>query len=77
MITILTPTYNREKTLTKAYESLLKQTNKDFEWLVVDDGSIDNTKKFSDFTNKVIEVDISSIDKENIEFENVMEKVKR
>lgn len=45
MITILTPTYNREKKLTRAYKSLLEQTSKEFEWLVVDDGSIDNTKK--------------------------------
>ena len=44
MITVLTPTYNREKTLKRAYESLLSQTNKDFEWIVVDDGSTDNTK---------------------------------
>ena len=44
MITILTPTYNREKTLQRVYESLLAQTNKDFEWVIVDDGSTDNTK---------------------------------
>lgn len=43
MITILTPTYNRKKTLTRAYESLLNQTNKEFEWLVIDDGSTDDT----------------------------------
>lgn len=45
MITILTPTYNRCHTLTTAYNSLVTQTNKDFEWLVIDDGSTDNTKK--------------------------------
>ena len=44
MITIITPTYNREHTLTKAYNSLKNQTNKDFVWLIVDDGSKDNTK---------------------------------
>lgn len=44
MITILTATYNREKTLKRTYESLLAQTNKDFEWIIVDDGSTDNTK---------------------------------
>ncbi len=44
MITILTPTYNREKNLSHLYESLAKQSNKDFEWLVIDDGSSDNTK---------------------------------
>ena len=44
MITVLTATYNREKTLQRVYESLLAQTNKDFEWVIVDDGSTDNTK---------------------------------
>lgn len=43
-ITIVTPTYNREYTLNRCYESLCNQTNKDFLWLVIDDGSKDNTK---------------------------------
>lgn len=42
-ITIITPTYNRADLLPGLYGSLLRQTNKDFEWLVVDDGSKDNT----------------------------------
>ncbi len=42
--TVLTPTYNRAHTLTRLYESLKKQTIKDFEWLVIDDGSQDNTE---------------------------------
>jgi glycosyltransferase involved in cell wall biosynthesis len=50
--TVFTPTYNRENTLARCYESLLSQTFKDFEWLIVDDGSTDNTeslvKKFAD-----------------------------
>lgn len=41
--TILTPTYNRAGTLHRVYESLCQQTFKDFEWVVVDDGSTDNT----------------------------------
>lgn len=44
LITILTPTYNRSNLLKKLYDSLLSQTNKNFEWLIVDDGSIDDTK---------------------------------
>ena len=44
MVTILTPTYNRGYIIKKAYESLLNQTDKDFEWLVIDDGSSDNTE---------------------------------
>lgn len=43
MITVFTPTYNRAYTLPKLFESLCSQTSKDFEWLVVDDGSSDNT----------------------------------
>lgn len=44
MITVFTPTYNRAKFLPRAYESLCKQTFKDFEWVIVDDGSKDDTK---------------------------------
>ena len=44
-ITIFTPTYNRAYIIEKLYESLKSQTNKNFEWLVIDDGSIDNTEK--------------------------------
>lgn len=42
-LTIITPTYNRAALLPKLYESLLRQTNSDFTWLVVDDGSGDGT----------------------------------
>lgn len=44
-ITIFTPTYNRAYILERCYKSLVKQTNKKFEWLIVDDGSTDNTKE--------------------------------
>lgn len=43
-LTIFTPTYNREKYLSKLYNSLLQQKNKLFQWLIVDDGSTDNTR---------------------------------
>ncbi|WP_102344738.1 glycosyltransferase family A protein [Bacillus sp. Marseille-P3661] len=43
--TVFTPTYNRENALNRVYESLKKQTIRDFQWLIVDDGSIDNTNK--------------------------------
>lgn len=42
--TIFTPTYNRADLLCRVYESLKRQTFKDFEWLIIDDGSTDNTK---------------------------------
>ena len=45
MLTVLTPTYNRGYILQKAYESLCRQSCTDFEWVVVDDGSADNTQE--------------------------------
>lgn len=45
LFTVLTPTYNRAHTLARVYESLAEQTFQDFEWLVVDDGSTDNTRE--------------------------------
>ena len=44
MLTIFTPTYNRSNFLKRVYESLLQQKNKNFEWIVVDDGSTDMTE---------------------------------
>lgn len=44
-LTIFTPTYNRAHTLVRTYQSLCLQTCKDFEWLIIDDGSTDNTRK--------------------------------
>ncbi len=43
LITIFTPTYNRASLLPRLYESLKRQTRKDFKWIVVDDGSTDET----------------------------------
>lgn len=44
-ITVLTPAYNRGTLLEKLYESLCAQDCKDFEWLIVDDGSTDDTSE--------------------------------
>ncbi|EEL78879.1 Glycosyl transferase family 2 [Bacillus cereus AH1271] len=44
-LTVFTPTYNRGYCLQGCYESLKKQTCKDFIWLIIDDGSDDNTKE--------------------------------
>ncbi|MBW4715517.1 glycosyltransferase family 2 protein [Prevotella denticola] len=43
MITVFTPTYNRGDLLNRLYQSLCKQKNKEFEWIIVDDGSTDET----------------------------------
>lgn len=45
MVTIFTPTYNRAYIIGKLYGSLLEQTDRNFEWLIVDDGSTDNTRE--------------------------------
>lgn len=42
-LTVFTPAYNRAHTLPRTYESLRRQQNKDFLWLIVDDGSKDDT----------------------------------
>lgn len=44
-LTVFTPAYNRAHTISRTYESLLRQTCQDFEWLVIDDGSTDNTQE--------------------------------
>lgn len=44
ILTIFTPTYNRAYTLHNCYESLKRQSNKEFIWLIIDDGSSDNTE---------------------------------
>lgn len=43
LFTVFTPTYNRANVLHRVYESLCAQTFRNFEWLIVDDGSTDNT----------------------------------
>lgn len=44
-ITVLTPTYNRGYIIRRTYESLLQQHYRDFKWLIIDDGSVDDTKE--------------------------------
>ena len=43
LLTIITPTYNRAKLLPNLYESLQKQEDHNFVWLIVDDGSTDDS----------------------------------
>ena len=48
LITVFTPTYNRAYIIEKLYKSLQQQTKKNFEWIIVDDNSSDNTENLID-----------------------------
>lgn len=48
LLTVFTPTYNRAHTLGRTYHSLQAQTSSDFLWLIIDDGSTDDTKRLVD-----------------------------
>lgn len=57
-LTIFTPTYNRGYIIKNCYESLCSQTNKNFVWLIVDDGSTDNTEKLVETWKKERKISI-------------------
>ena len=66
ILTVFTPAYNRAHTLGRTYESLKKQNSKDFVWMIVDDGSSDNTKVLVDeWKQEEKEFEIRYIYKEN------------
>ncbi len=65
LVTIVTPTYNRADTLGRLYESLLNQSNKSFKWMVVDDGSTDNTEELISGFDDNNQLDIRYIKKKN------------
>ncbi len=64
-LTIFTPTYNRAHTLERLYHSLCEQTCRDFEWLVIDDGSTDDTKDLVSRWKEEAVIPIRYIFKEN------------
>ena len=77
-ITIITPTYNRAKTLPKVFESLLNQSFKGFLWIILDDGSTDNTAEVVEnfqLHNPFFEI-IYKKDKNRHKFLTVLEGVK-
>ena len=51
MVSIIIPTYNREKTILRAINSVLEQTYNDIEVIIVDDGSKDNTREIIESLN--------------------------
>lgn len=64
-ITVFTPTYNRGHLLVDAYKSLLAQTVKDFLWLIIDDGSTDDTKSIVESFQKEGCINIKYVYQEN------------
>ena len=64
-IVIITATYNHSKNINKLYHSLLKQLNKNFRWIIVNDGSSDDTDDtIREYINDGI-IDIIYINKKN------------
>lgn len=57
MVSIITPSFNSEKYIEQTYQSIINQTNSNWEWLIVDDGSSDSTisllKKYAESDNRI------------------------
>lgn len=64
-LTVFTPTYNRAYCLPELYESLCQQTSKDFVWMIIDDGSSDDTRSLVNSWMKEAKVEIQYLYKEN------------
>ncbi len=54
LLTVFTPTYNRKHTLRRTFDSLCRQTCLDFSWLIIDDGSHDQTREWVESLGDVI-----------------------
>lgn len=65
LTTIFTPTYNRASYLNILFESLQRQTNKNFEWILIDDGSTDDTEKVAEEIKKQANFPFYYFKKEN------------
>jgi glycosyltransferase involved in cell wall biosynthesis len=65
LFTVFTPTYNRAHTLHRVYDSLCLQTLRDFEWLVIDDGSTDNTTELIANWAKIADFPIRYVKQKN------------
>ena len=62
---VFTPSYNRVHTLARTYKSLCDQTHKDFNWLIIDDGSTDNTHEVVESWIQEDKISISYVYKKN------------
>lgn len=67
-LTIFSPTYNRADTLLRLYQSLRRQSSNDFCWMIIDDGSTDNTEQIVyDWKNENNAFDIIYIKKKMVD----------
>ncbi|GEL11994.1 Glycosyltransferase involved in cell wall bisynthesis [Flavobacterium glycines] len=64
-LTVFTPSYNRAYLLPQLYKSLCNQTSQDFEWLIIDDGSMDETRTLVASWQQENEIHIEYIYQEN------------
>ncbi len=64
-ITVFTPAFNRAHLLPRLYKSLVNQTNQNFIWMVIDDGSSDDTQQLIDQFKKEQKIEIEYIYQEN------------
>lgn len=65
-LTVFTPAYNRADLLPRCYQSMVNQTNKDFIWMIIDDGSTDNTRDLvKSWVKETDELEIQYYYKEN------------
>lgn len=64
-ITIFTPSFNRAYILPQLYKSLCNQSHKDFEWLIIDDGSTDDTESLIATFQKECKIEIVYLKSEN------------
>ena len=64
-VVVITASYNNGKLLRGLYNSLLNQTNKNFKWIIVDDGSEDKTEYIVESFQKTKLLDIRYIKKQN------------
>lgn len=64
-ITVFTPSYNRARLIHRVYDSLVSQSFRDFEWLIIDDGSSDNTEAVVDKFSREADFPIRYFKREN------------
>lgn len=66
LVTVITPTFNRATTIKRCWSSLKQQSNQNFQWLIIDDGSTDNTAAVvNNFRKETFDFDIDYHFKDN------------